>query len=131
MTITAATLWEQKVRQFKRESSASRFASNYIDAINFALKAIDSGTNASSDTTLISDVETAIDLDADLEWVLSVCADYWLIRFGHKSGDLDLRTAKADMEDALAWARVHRDQDATAAATNGETFGDIDTVSTS
>ena len=130
MTVSATTMWEQKQRQFKMESSNANFATNYISAINYSLKEIDLGLNQ-TDTTLISDVETAIDIDADLEWVLSLGATHWLVFLGHKSGDLDVQTTRSMFEGALAMARIHRDQDATTAATNGETFGDIDTVSTS
>ena len=131
MAVDADTFYELKRKQFKAESSNARFTNNYINAVNYRIAEMDIGLNASSDTTKIADIQTDIGVDANLEFALSDGVDYFLIKFGHKSGDVSLREAKAAADDALSQARIHRDQDATAADTNNETFGDIDTVSTS
>lgn len=127
MAINADRFFNLKRKQFKAESSSTRFTDNYINAVNYRLAEMDIGLDASADTTKIGNIETDIDIDANLEFVLSSGVDRWLIAFGHKNGDLTLAESMRNAEDALSTARVHRDQDATAADDNGETISDLDT----
>jgi len=131
MSISADTMWTQKQRQYSQEASSSRFTTSYISAVNYALRRAYRELDLAAVPTLISDTATAIDLDAAYEEAFSLSVDTNLIRFGHRSGDLDLRTSESMTQDAWNGARLYRDTANTAAATNGETFGDVDIISTS
>jgi len=109
MSINAQGFYQNKLGQYGMQSSNTRFKNDYIIAVNRGLLDAYAELNLSSAPTALTDTETAIDLDSNYAPALSADVDYYLVLFGHKSGDLDLAAAIRLKNDAWDSARLLRD----------------------
>ena len=126
MAINGTAFFDQKIRQFRSSASHGKFAQDYIRAVNYALAELTTALDLQTAATSITNTSTNIDLADDREWALSVGVDYWLVRLGHKSGDLNLTSAFASWEQAKRTVRVDRDLDDSASATDGVIIAELD-----
>ena len=126
MPVTGNAFFEQKISQFEMRSSHSTFGNDYIRAVNFTLAQMYAELDLASEPDQISDTNDNIDLDNDYEFVLSMGVDYYLVRFGHRSGHLNLSSAFASFDGALKTARLRRDFATRDAATDGEQIAMLD-----
>lgn len=124
MAIDGTTLFEQKVRQYKAEASSNRFKDDYIHAVNNSLDKYSLKLNIAHPAH-ISRTDASIDIDANRGYVLGAGIDYWLIKFGHRDGDLTEREAKVNFDDAIADAITDQNHDDMAAADNEEIIANI------
>ena len=127
MSINAKVFYNQKTLQFDAESSQAAFSTNYKIAVNRTLSRLGIVLDTDSPPDLITNLQAPIDLDERYEYILSLGVDYWLVRAGHRSGDLDLKQAELNYEDAIKDILLARDLEATRDATDNETIGVIDT----
>lgn len=126
MSIAGQAFFEQKCRQFKLSQNHTGFMADFVTAVNNTLAQYAVAMDLADTPAPIADPDDNIDMDANRGFVLSMGVDYWLVRFGHKHGELDFAKAEQDWETALAQARQDRDRAATAAATDGEIIGNLD-----
>lgn len=124
MAINGAGFHEQKARQF-RAANSPRFDGDYVRALNIVLNELKAELQLTSAPSTVSNIGSNIDFDAGREYAISAGIDYWLVRFGHQSGDLSLNSAFAAYDSAKRLARLDRDQDAEDAATDGEVFASL------
>ena len=128
MSINAERFYDAKVKQFKREASHTGFKASYITAGNKVLQRLYIELNMPSAPSYMTDTETAIDLDADLEFVLHSGMDYHLTLLkGGKLQDTGLNELMRQYDRDVALALTHRQLDAAAAATDEATMGEFDT----
>jgi hypothetical protein len=127
MSINGERFYAAKATQFKREASHTGFKNSYLTAGNNVLQRLYIELNMTSAPDRMVDTETAIDLDADLEFVLHSGMDYHLTLLkGGKLQDTGLTELMREYDRVVALALVHRQQDAAAAATDGATMGEFD-----
>lgn len=128
MSINAERFFAAKGKQFKYEAQHTGFKNSYLMAGNQVLQRLYIELNMTSAPSRMTNTETAIDLDADLEFVLHAGMDYHLTLLkGGKLQDAGLTELKGEYDRVVALALVHRQQDAAAAATDGATMALFDT----
>ena len=125
MAIDASIIFEQKVREYKAESSSGRFKADFLRATNNALDKISIRTDLGSHPAHITRTDASISIDANRGYVLEAGIDYWLIKYGHRNGDLSLADALSLFNDAIRDAILDRDHDDMDAATDDEVIGNI------
>jgi len=125
MTIAASSFFQQKLGQFNAQASHARFVNDYVIAVNRTLKTLYTRLDLASAPTSVTDTDTDIDLDDDYQAALSASVDYWLVVAGHKSGDLDIKTAEAAMKEFIADAICRRDLDIDATEVANEEYNMI------
>ena len=128
MSINGEAFYEHKKKQFGMQASHVKFTEDYIRAVNYATDRIGIELHLDSMPTRITDVGTDIDLDSDYEIALNDIVDYRLIGFGHRRGDLDLKTAESFAKESIGLAMLRRDLDSID-ADNDDVIADLDTTS--
>jgi hypothetical protein len=107
MAIPGQDLFETKRDQFSATARPQRFGRDYIAAVNNSLAEL---CIALDDTVVrIDNVGADIDFDSDRRFALEAAIDYYLILYGHRSGDLDLDAALKIKEKMLSLILLHRD----------------------
>jgi hypothetical protein len=107
MAIPGQDLFETKRDQFSATARPQRFGRDYITAVNNSLAEL---CIALDDTVVrIDNVGADIDFDSDRRFALEAAIDYYLILYGHRSGDLDLDAALKIKEKMLSLILLHRD----------------------
>lgn len=102
MSINTQTLLEAKAYKFGAATGSTDFNTLFINAVNYALTDIE--TQCLVDTTLISDVNTDIDLDQKYEPCLSFGIDFYLQQ-SHLFTVQDFGDVAGLYEQAKRWAR--------------------------
>lgn len=118
MAISGSDIFDLKAGQFAVQPTNTKFTRDFVFAGNMVLN--DLATDLDEAATEIDDKEDDFDLDAIALNALSCGLDYYLVRFGNKSGDLDLATALQTYKDARRELRLQRDLVESRAATDGE-----------
>lgn len=91
MAIDGQLLFEGKCDQFTTQANSPRFQRDYLKALKCV--AIDLAIILNEDTITVGDIEDELSYDASVQPALEAGLDYWLIRFGNKSGTLDYNMA--------------------------------------
>ena len=125
MAIDGTIIYEQKVREYKAEASSGRFKSDFIRATNNAMDKMSIRIDRGSHPAHITRTDASIDVNANRGYVLEAGIDYWLIKYGHRNGDLNVADALALFDDALKDAILDRDHDDMDAATDDEIIANI------
>jgi len=109
MSINAQGFYQNKRGQYGMQSSNTRFKNDYIIAVNRSLTDAYGAVNLASQPTALTDTETDIDLDSNYAPALSASVDFYLVLFGHKSGDMNIATARELRREGWDSARLLRD----------------------
>ena len=106
--VQAKQLFQKAQNIFARSGSDERFLNDFIAGVNEAMHRINARSGESLGTvTNITSTEGEIELNDRYEYELLKGVIHWLVFMGHKSrvpGNnqaIDLRTAKAEWEEAL------------------------------
>jgi len=126
MAIESLDIWQTKLYEYNMQASSDRFKHDYIRATNSALDRYSIRQNLASKVAHITATDDTIAVDVDHSFVIEAGIDRWLVQYGHKTGDMDLKTAKDAFEEALEDARLDRDQEAAEAATDDQVIGMFD-----
>lgn len=126
MSIESLSIWQTKLYEYNMQASSERFKHDYIRAVNNALDIYSITTNQTTKIAHIDATDDVIAIDTDHGFVVEAGVDRFLVQYGHKSGDLDLKTASGVFTEALKLALLDRDQEAAAAATDAEVIGMFD-----
>ena len=121
MAIRLDDLLKLKSEQFGMGASAPQMGLCFLAAVNNVLQDIGIDLDAapiaaaSSDDTLALDSYCLPAIDAGV--------DVWLLRYGNKSGELNLATAEVLYDKARRKLRTNRDMAASRASTDGQVIG--------
>jgi len=91
VAISAQDIYEGKVAQFGMSASHKIFLADFIRALKAS--AAELANDLDADVITISNAEDDLDYPVYAQAALESALDYWLVRYGHKSGDLDIKTA--------------------------------------
>jgi len=116
MAINSEEIWEQKQHQFSENASSKTFKRDYLKAVNNTLDEYSTRLNLSSHPAHITQTDESIDINANRGYVLEAGIDFWLIKYMHRSGDLDVGSSRTLYDDALRTAMLDRDNDLAATA---------------
>jgi len=126
MALNLGKIWATKLYEYNMQASSDRFKHDFIRATNNALNIYSIDLNLSAAIAHISATDDTVAIDADHGFVLEAGIDRYLTQYGHKTGDQDLDTVKAEFASALRRALLDRDQKAAAAATDSEVIASFD-----
>lgn len=112
MAIPGDRFYEEKRDQFGANSQPQRFQRDYISSVNYSIDELVAQLDIDSEPDYIDSISDDIDFDTFYRMALSMWVDHYLIRLGHRSGDLDLNKSFAAAERATKRLIQRRDQDA-------------------
>lgn len=105
-------------------ASHPRFRSDFVAAVNNTLT--DLSVDLDEDNITIDDIDESIALETYCTAALDCGVDYWLLRYGNKSGELKIGDALATYRDARSMIRANHDLIESRDATDGEVIGLMD-----
>jgi hypothetical protein len=108
MSIAAQDIFEQKQTQFAMEGSHTLFRRNFIWAVNNALDEYCTETDIAP-VTHIATLDDLVNISANHGYALSDGIDMWLIRFGHRLGEMTSVEAESRWNRSLQRIRTGRD----------------------
>jgi len=126
MAIEGIDIWKTKLYEYNMNASSDRFKHDFIRAVNNTLDIYAIDMNLESKPAHIDATDDVIDVDVDHSFVIEAGVDRFLTQYGHKSGDMNIETAKNEFALSLRRALLDRDQEAATNADNDEVIAFFD-----
>ena len=107
MAIDSQVIYEGKVAQFGMGSGTTRFTNDFVRALNCVATELANDINTAF--VAVTKVGESLAYPNYCQAALETGLDYWLIRFGNKTGQLDIGVALQTYNDARSELRLHID----------------------